>query len=530
LANFRNCKGTEKNNRFLEVPKNYAATRGYSFVLIGFLCLVTTFIAGCRQPAAEAPVKKGPYDVSFDSSGGGAAPDKMTWKSGAGLTLPDAGAMKKDALFFCGWAAGSDSGTYAASPYKPKKNVTLYAIWRDVQGIIDESKARMALAPKVIGNPAENSGDAQEINAVIAQLMTLLEGTTATRPINTGVAGETESYKIYDYPAIYKKSGELEALSADFSGEIIVESWFFQYIAPTTASPDPAQRAKLKTAGVYEIELAGAAGGHTWTRANKTATGGKGGYVKAEFDSSGNVDVDVRVGGQGQGLAHYNAETSTYTPVYTTTNLTTDYSAIVDGRTAESTQPGGYNGGGDGGASAVHTFTSAAGGGGATDLRLAGSTALTGASGDPRIAVAGGGGGAAETPNSFVSLAGGNAGGLSGAAGVGGHLPKGGTQTDGGVQPSNYCLAGTPGKGTNGTAGNSGGGYEGRAGGGGGWWGGGAVANNGGGKVSSGAGGSSYTGGSGALVPNTTVLTTAVNETSQGNVWSDGGARVSWKR
>jgi hypothetical protein len=510
-------------------------TTGFNFAAP---IIFTVTAADDSTRAYTVTVNFEPAEISFNSSGGGTAPATITWSSGAGLTLPDAGSMEKDALFFCGWAEDSDSGAYAVSPYIPTRDVTLYALWRDVQAIIDESLARLDASPKVIGNPADNSPEAQELSAVVAQLMTLLEGETDVRTINDGQGengqGTQETYKVYDYPEIYKKSGELETLSADFSGEIIVESMYFQYVATTAENDDPYQCVRLKTAGVYEIELAGAAGGHMWTGSGKTSTGGKGGHVKAEYNVGANTDVDIRIGGQGRGLAHYDG--TKYAPVYTSDGGTTISYTVkvppVTGITARDRQPGGYNGGGYGGNNTQEQWPAGSGGGGATDVRLAGNMdELTGSADDPRIAVAGGGGGAVALSGDNPS-AGGNAGGLTGgdgAANISSNAPKGGNQINGGTQPVN-CTPGSPGKGTDGadgytTAYN----MEGRGGGGAGWWGGGALTNNNGTRIASGAGGSSYTGGAGAITPDTSVLT-PVNETIQNNVWDDGWARITWKR
>jgi hypothetical protein len=275
----------------------------------------------------------------------------------------------------------------------------------------------------------------------------------------------------------------------------------------------------LRSAGIYEIELLGGAGGHIWSTRNKTATGGKGGYVKAEYTFSADTDVAVRVGGMGEGTAQYNGDTGQYVALY----------GNVAARSA--TKLGGYNGGGNGGSSNLvgGTYWSAGmGGGGATDVRLWSEkdVALTGGTGDPRIAVAGGGGGSAQGINGGnPGRAGGNAGGLQGSPGVGDSgvtvIPQGGTQA-GSVQTNGNATAGAAGRGANGKNGAAGS-TEGKGGGGGGWWGGGAYNYNS--LNASGAGGSSWTGGASGITPTGYY----VNETYAQNFWGNGWARITWK-
>jgi hypothetical protein len=160
------------------------------------------------------------------------------------------------------------------------------------------------------------------------------------------------------------------------------------------------------------------------------------------------------------------------------TNLT----VVVGGKPADnngtSVGPGGFNGGGTGGAGNA-SVRGAAGGGGASDVRLNG-TGLAN-----RIIVAGGAGGMA---NSIV----GSGGGLVGTAGnnlvgdvVGGG--GGGTQAAGGAGGASGGSAGSSGQGGNGVSG-----VYGSGGGGGGFFGGGSGGTNSGNGGASGGGGSGF--------------------------------------
>jgi hypothetical protein len=430
--------------------------------------------------------------------------------------------MTKGTLFFAGWAGGSPTARRVADPYIPTADITLYARWLDLNSILTDAKARYNGAAKVIGNPDDNSPEAKAISQSIVALETAMLGTEGHRTIQTDSGPQDEIYYIYDFDMIDAASEELARLTENFSGEIIVPTMRFDYKAPGGANGnDPAQRAVLRSAGRYEIELLGGAGGHIWSTSNKTAPGGKGGYIKAEYTFTANTDVAVRVGGMGEGTAQYNGETGKYAALY----------GNVAARSAA--KAGGYNGGGEGGASFKNgsTWWSAGmGGGGATDVRLWSEkdTALTGTTGDPRIAAAGGGGGSAQAiHNNNVGRAGGNAGGTQGSPGVidpgAAATPQGGGPA-GSVQSNGAALSGTAGKGAKGINGD-GTGVEARGGGGGGWWGGGAY-NQHGGANASGAGGSSWTGGASGITPTGSV----VNETYQQNFWDNGWARITWKR
>jgi hypothetical protein len=481
------------------------------------LTAVLAVFAGCKnQPTGNDIANAGPWTVLFDSSGGGTAPASLTWNGGAGLTLPGVETMAKTGLVFGGWAKESAAGSPAASPFIPTCDTTLYARWLDVQSIVDEALARIAACPQVLGNPQDNPPAMLALSVLASELTVLLQGTDAERDVVTDGGTVRETYKVYDYPAIYEKSAALEEAAANMpeGAEIIVASKFFQYIAPTGSAPNPVQTATLRTAGVYEIELAGAAGGHIITNNGNTGPGGKGGHIKGEYNFSGDTDIAVRVGGAGVGTA--------------TINEQNQYVAAPD---TLKDNPGGYNGGGMGGGGGTDALAVAAGsGGGATDVQLQSVPRnLTGVPAtDSRIAVAGGGGGAASKGWNN-SANGGNAGGMAGAEGdSNASKPQGGTQSSGGTQPTANFTAGSPGQGANGKSkkGQSGGNHsEGRGGGGGGWWGGGALSADDG-NMCAGAGGSSYTGGAGVVTP----VGSPLNETIQGNVWGDGWAKITWKR
>lgn len=201
--------------------------------------------------------------------------------------------------------------------------------------------------------------------------------------------------------------------------------------------------------GTVNIVARGAEGGTV----SANATGGLGGMASGDLAVTTGDTLQVRVGGQGAGMAGQNCN-----------------------------EVGGSNGGGNTGFTCCGAAGTGAGsGGGASDVRYMG-TAL-----NDRVIVAGGGGGGGSNND------GGDGGGLTGMDGMGtynGAFAVGGSQTAGGTPGGHFtgdvCSVGTAGTiGQGGVGdGNDGGG------GGGGYFGGGGGANNGGG-----AGGSSYIGG-----------------------------------
>jgi hypothetical protein len=393
----------------------------------------------------------------------------------------------------------SDGGTI--NPVKP---------YDDVKDLIDDALNAISAIPRVvIGDPTKNGPSAAEIYAVVIDLQNLIKGTLVDHTVTNGTGGNiTEGVILYDDALIASKTATLRSLVAAYNGVLILREMKFQYTAPTTAVPNPTAVAELYHDGTYLVELAGASGGHLWSKAGLKTSGGYGGYVSGRLHFDANTNVSIKVGGQGIGSAKLikNGETFTYE------KQTSAYSTQ---------KAGGYNGGGIGGAGNLGEPAGGSGGG-ATDIRLLSdaSNALTGvAASDPRIMVAAGGGGSSqafihiESPKTWAILKGGNAD-EAGQRFSGSNTPAAGPAAG----------AGTPGVGVTGARGSdyshSWGhdGNEGRAGGGGGWMGGGAEsAARGKTTTASGGGGTNYVPAA-ALAPVNTVT---------GN-FGDGWAHIKW--
>ena len=287
-------------------------------------------------------------------------------------------------------AAGeAEARTYlisVAAPLPPELDMTV------VEEKLQEAEETIANIAIVVGDTSQNTDTASLLSTVISELDVLKTGTTATRQIDTGTEIITETYPVYNYPAIVAKTRQLTLLIEQFEDEgvyVIVPELSFGY-------KESVQKVTLAHNGVYEIELKGASGGHMWTRDGKTAPGGRGGHVKARFTFTANTALGIRTGGEGPGTASYNG---------------TAYAKIDAGYIAQ--KNGGWNGGGNGSAATTSGYSAGGAGGGATDVRLWGdSAALTfDASSDPRLVVAAGGGGAAQASSTgHLSITGGNGG------------------------------------------------------------------------------------------------------------------------
>jgi uncharacterized repeat protein (TIGR02543 family) len=495
-----------------------------------------------------------------DGSGFSGLPS-LTLDPGEGIALPsEPDIITKSENFLVSWNTAPDSsGTdyLQGQHFVPDADITLYARWALGDTWVDKSAAEAAIAAAenaiqnagggetviMIGNPSAGNAP-QPVLCQIDYLMGLLDGHRVDVPINDGAG--TITVTLYNIPAIQKGTADLTALVAQYHpGVIVVPKWTFVYNG-TNGTDGSVQSALLVTAGTYEIELEGAAGGHMYTAAGLTSSAGKGGHALGRYRFDGTAasptELEVRVGGQGEGTAGYDGMAGF-----------TEVTSFPNSRTKASTHPGGWNGGGSGGYATG--FNGASGGGGATDVRLAGSgTTLTGvAFSDPRIIAAGGGGGAASSGTGTAGfglanntvLTGGDGGGVLGLSGqnyekspVSGYvtLPVS-TESgySGGTATSSKVILGRAGFGANGIAGS-----DGRGGGGAGWWGG-CAANktDTNGLVGGGGGGSGYTGGTTAHPVGVGVISTPydgsspeysgpVNETIPGTVYGSGKATIRW--
>jgi hypothetical protein len=541
-----------------------------------------TAVDGSTQDYTVTVTQPSPRTLVLDPLGGAWKPESgfsglQTWTlgPGEGIALPaEPDKITNDGNFLVSWNTSDDvSGTdyLQGQHFVPDGDITLYARWALGNTWVDKEAAEAAISAAenairdaggggdtviMVGNPSEGTAPQSVLNQ-IGYLMGLLDGHRVDVSINDGAG--TITVTLYNIPAIQQATAGLDALVAQYNpGIIVVPKWTFVYNG-TDATDGSVQSALLVTEGTYEIELEGAAGGHLYTAAGLTAAGGKGGYALGRYRFDGTVasptELEVRVGGQGEGTAGYDGTTG-FVQILTFPGV----------RNRASSHPGGYNGGGSGGESNFGV-NGASGGGGATDVRLkseannmlrghapgSGTAYTSDATKDPRIIVAGGGGGAAASGESGSHglannspMKGGNAGGTSGITGDAfeqSPLDQAvnlavGTQTNcsGSTGTASKVALGTAGIGANGILGQKGG----RGGGGGGWWGGGA-ANAGASTalVGAGSGGSGYTDGTAAHPEGDGVLTNPydpsspaysgpVNKTIPGTVYGSGKATIRW--
>ncbi|MDR2510448.1 MAG: hypothetical protein LBC77_07385 [Spirochaetaceae bacterium] len=402
-------------------------------------------------------------------------------------------------------------------------------IFNGADNIIDKINKRAAL---VIGNPNHNPPEARVISNLVSELGKLMNGTTIKRGYwkiddKGNMTKALEDYIKYDVNTIMGILSQLDEAIENYNAltqYIRIESRMFNYNGvPELVILDPEYDAR------YLFEATGASGGHeTNTSKVYSSLGGRGGIVKTSYDiPKGNV-FTVRVGGQGEGTAHYDIDTGNYT--------------LIE-KNYIKTKAGGWPNGGNGGAGTntsslsvnnnnyynfgEKTWAPGTGGGGSTDIILGDhisaspvdlANLFTYNDDDIRYVVAAGGGGCAQRPDwPWPLAAGGDADQDSEGFNSQNHPKAGSAPTDTGV-------SGRPGTGDSGDG-------EGNGGGGGGFNGGGANSNpvdssgvekpyeNGHYKVfMSGAGGSNH-------------YRQALSfdaQVSASNVYGNGHAKVTW--
>jgi uncharacterized repeat protein (TIGR02543 family) len=341
--------------------------------------------------------------------------------------------------------------------------------------------------------PAGSRAFAEELIDKLAQAAALRQGTQQSSVVQTESGSQTVTVTVYDYAAINLIKQQIEDMlaSPSFAGV----RGTFAATGHTINYTGARQSVTVMNSGIYEIELWGASGGHIWSKNDKTALGGKGGWTKGSVRLNAGDVLKFYVGQEGYGTAVYNG--SSFSKI-------TNFSAEGAGASYVGGHRGGWNGGGNGGSSYGGDYAGGSGGGGATDVRYVGTYSVNkndAGTYSQRIMAAAGGGGAAQSA-SYNSGWPGLAGGDAGANGI----RKGNVQT-GGARPGGTsaqasisfgdgsATSGSQiGVGGNGANGGSAA-YEGPGGGGGGWYGGESISTLRGTEyTSSGAGGSSHIG------------------------------------
>ncbi|GMO57439.1 MAG: hypothetical protein Ta2G_17120 [Termitinemataceae bacterium] len=348
-----------------------------------------------------------------------------------------------------------------------------------------------------ISDTPERAAKYNELQEAIEEANSLLEGTLqdVTTTLDAYVMDdsgeiaqpptqitETSSYRVYNIAAIEAVKARLDGFAAD-------PDYHFENFAPKSAvipADKKMHSVTITEAGIYEIDIYGASGGHVTTLSGNTTFGGKGGHVKGRVSLAAGSVLKFEVGTAGLGTAEYDSENNSFREV--------TVGAFGTGK------PAGWPNGGIGGNGRSNRGGS--GGGGSTNVYLLTGNAIGNKgvysrdNADPeltdRIVVAGGGGGAAQSAwvntnvQTFASLRGGNAGEQAIIKGC----PEGQTASTNSsgdqfmftvhaADGNNYYYGlywdGTlnaDGKGSVGTSSNSGNGTEGRGGGGGGYLGG----------------------------------------------------------
>lgn len=265
----------------------------------------------------------------------------------------------------------------------------------------EENAAQTAL----MNNLSEKLSEAEILLRGVVNLVPVLNVEKA----NGEIGDELIAYYEYDYDAMERVQAEIEAIRKNS----LFDPGRFCAKEQTMSEPK-VYSVTLTSTGYYDIELYGASGGHVWSKNDKPALGGLGGYTKGTAHFNAGTVLKFRIGGEGKGTARY--EGSQF-------NKIIDYAGDSAAK-YEGAHDGGFNGGGGGGDS-TSGYAGGSGGGGATDVRI-----KSGESGryingvnnwgfdtyddlDLRVMVAGGGGGAAQSANvssnNWPGLAGGKA-------------------------------------------------------------------------------------------------------------------------
>lgn len=98
------------------------------YAILALLTVLAMVMTGCPSEPDETL-----YTVTFNSNGatGGTTPSKITQSSeGAAITLPDAGSLVKTGYTFDGWSETAGGAKLTGTTYKPTKDITLYAVWK----------------------------------------------------------------------------------------------------------------------------------------------------------------------------------------------------------------------------------------------------------------------------------------------------------------------------------------------------------------------------------------------------------------
>ncbi|MDR2521696.1 MAG: InlB B-repeat-containing protein [Spirochaetaceae bacterium] len=478
-----------------------------------------TAAAGGSVWAASAPVTAdttlyihwtpNTYTVVFNGNGGSPA------SSSASVTYP-ASAVPLPAYpvrnnyVFAGWTYTKAGKTKTFTGGGVDSNLTVTAKWvakDNAQTILNEYDNSAAETNDkmtsggayqddfVVGSgdytgPLQGADAARELKEKLELASQLRQGTTTTQTVQVEGGSQTITITEYDYAALNLVKQEIEDLLENnpaIRGTFAATEHSLNYTGSR-------QSVTVMNGGVYEIELWGASGGHIWSKNDKTALGGRGGYTKGRVRLNAGDVLKFYVGQEGFGTARYNGGSF---------QKITNFSAEGAGVGYQSGHKGGWNGGGKGGASYGGDYAGGSGGGGATDVRFVGTySANKNDAGTfaQRIMAAAGGGGAAQSASyngGWPGLAGGNAGAngirkgnvQTGGARAGGLSALAALDLTGGVKTSGSKL----GDGGNAANGSSGAAYEGPGGGGGGYYGGESIATTPSTEfTSSGAGGSSW--------------------------------------
>lgn len=131
------------------------------FTMIIASCLTLTFFTGCQQVVDEKTYYLNTYSVQFDANGGSGTMKSQTFSQNKEQQLSKNAFEAPDGSQFAGWAtnpdAFSDEFEYKdTESITVKENMTLYAIWKMVEGRGTETETKNSSLFLTIGRRPTN--------------------------------------------------------------------------------------------------------------------------------------------------------------------------------------------------------------------------------------------------------------------------------------------------------------------------------------------------------------------------------------
>lgn len=97
------------------------------------LMLMGVVYTSCGDDDEDAPAQVAEYTISYDANGGTGSVPSTTYKVGDKVTLSDGKGLSREGYAFMGWSSTPEGTSFDVSALSGK-NVTLYAVWKKIDG------------------------------------------------------------------------------------------------------------------------------------------------------------------------------------------------------------------------------------------------------------------------------------------------------------------------------------------------------------------------------------------------------------